>query len=149
MDTYNYILESGFKVQVMVDPTFNRVTTRQLIITAPDDDSLGITTSVIRSLTSSIIRPNSRQELSYDVALNTPPPSPNWHLKRRHSNVTIAELEAIANVYNQALSSGFSPTKFVQIWLRMSKPTASRYVKRARQAGLIGIPIKRGLAAVL
>jgi hypothetical protein len=48
-------------------------------------------------------------------------------------------------LYERALREGAPPTKTIQEWMGCSKPTASRAVKQARDAGFLGQPSKKGL----
>ena len=54
-------------------------------------------------------------------------------------------LEEVARVYRYALGRGWPPTNAVKKALNVSRPTAGRYVVRARRAGLLG-PARPGVA---
>lgn len=145
MTTHTHQLNDTVKVTVVTESTSLGTVTRKLIVDCSDENLVGITTATLREITSSILRPNTHSDNTLP-SIDIPLPTPDWNEKLRHSNITLDQLKVIADVYHTALRLGYyKPTKFVQIWLNTSKPTASRYVRRARDAGLIGRPIKKGL----
>ena len=55
-------------------------------------------------------------------------------------------LATVATIYNDALKIGASPLQAIQDTKGVSRPGASKYVRRAREAGLLGYPARPGLS---
>ena len=51
--------------------------------------------------------------------------------------MTAPTLESVAAVHRQAVTRGSAPVKAVEREFRVSRPTATRWVRKAREAGLI------------
>ena len=52
-------------------------------------------------------------------------------------------LQEVADVYRRAFAKGQHPTEAVRVEFEVSRSTASRWVKRARQEGLLGPAVPR------
>jgi hypothetical protein len=133
--------------------TFDVVTTHttqgsiclELKINCPPDHPTGITTALIRNITASDLQRTGRptQHVAVDSFLSTLS-SPKWS-KGSRNTLSDADLRTLAMLYERALRDGAPPTKTIQEWMGCSKPTASRAVRQARDAGFLGKPSKKGL----
>ena len=117
--------------------------TIELKIVCSAQHPTGITTSMLRSITSRDLRTpkEPKRKSGHDQASSKPL---SWQPGSR-TILNNDELRLVANVYISALQSGDAPTKAVQEWATTSRPTASRWIKQARTLGLIGTPTKPGL----
>lgn len=115
-------------------------------ITCSDQHSTGITTKMLRRITAADLRraaqPTDKQ---LDHFLDTKFPASTWHQGSR--NFTNKQfLRDVAEIYVQALKTSLPPTKAIQRWSGASRPTASLWVRKARDLGFIGQPTKPGQA---
>jgi hypothetical protein len=125
---------ADFYIDTMEGP--NGVITIELKIVCSAQHPTGITTSMLRSITSQDLRgPKQQKPVSKPLS---------WQPGSR-TILSNEELKLVANVYINALQAGDAPTKAVQEWAISSRPTASRWIKQARTLGLIGTPTKQGL----
>ena len=132
---------ADFYIDTMEGP--NGVITIELKIVCSAQHPTGITTSMLRSITSQDLRgPKEPKRKSDHVRTSSKPLS--WQPGSR-TILSNEELKLVANVYINALQAGDAPTKAVQEWAISSRPTASRWIKQARTLGLIGTPTKPGL----
>jgi hypothetical protein len=133
--------------------TFDVVTTHttqgsiclQLKINCPPDHPTGITTALIRNITATDLQRKGRptQHVAIESFVSTLNP-PKWS-KGSRNTLGDRDLRILAELYERALRDGAPPTKTIQEWMGCSKPTASRAVKQARDAGFLGQPSKKGL----
>lgn len=133
--------------------TFDVVTTHttqgsiclELKIKCPADHPTGITTALIRNITAKDLQRKGRptQHVAVESFLSTLTP-PKW-TKGSRNTLRDADLRTIADLYERALREGAPPTKTIHEWMGCSKPTASRAVRQARDAGFLGKPSKKGM----
>jgi hypothetical protein len=137
--------EFGATFQVVTTPTAQGNICLELKVVCPQDHPTGITTALIRSITATDLQRKGRptQHVAIDEYLSTLT-SPKWSKGSRNS-LNDNDLRTLATLYEFALREGAPPTKTIQEWMGCSKPTASRAVKQARDAGLLGDPSKKGL----
>jgi hypothetical protein len=117
----------------------------ELKINCPADHPTGITTALIRNITAKDLQRKGRPtpHVAVESFLSTLTP-PKW-TKGSRNTLSDADLRTLAMLYERALRDGAPPTKTIQEWMGCSKPTASRAVKQARDAGFLGQPSKKGL----
>jgi len=122
---------ADFYIDTMEGP--NGVITIELKIVCFAQHPTGITTSMLRSITSQDLRgPKQPKPKSNHARAVSKPLS--WQPGSR-TILSHEELKLVANVYINALQAGNAPTKAVQEWAISSRPTL----------GLIGTPTKPGL----
>lgn len=72
-------------------------------------------------------------------ALRPPPRKPGQRLMNGH-------YEAVADLYRAAIESGDAPLPAIGRRWQVSRPTASRWVRGARELGVLGWPSRPGVA---
>lgn len=135
----------GADLLVELEDGSNGVVALEIKIVCPPSHPTGITTSMLRAITAGDL----------DGVTTSPKPkalsrgfTPKGELAWKPGSRTPldkSQLELVARVYIDALKAGLPPTKTIQEWANTSRPTASRWINEARQLGLIGQPIKKGL----
>jgi len=137
--------EHGATLEVVTARTTRGNICLELKIVCPKDHPTGITTALLRNLTASDLQRKGRptQHVAIDNFLSTLN-SPKWS-KGSRNTLSDKDLRTLAALYERSLREGAPPTKTIQEWMGCSKPTASRAVKQARDAGFLGQPSKKGL----
>jgi hypothetical protein len=137
--------EHGATLEVVTTRTPQGNICLELKIVCPKDHPTGVTTALLRNLTASDLQRKGRptQHVAIDNFLSTLN-SPKWS-KGSRNTLSDKDLCTLAALYERSLREGAPPTKTIQEWMGCSKPTASRAVKQARDAGFLGKPTKKGL----
>jgi hypothetical protein len=124
--------------------TPNGVIAIELKVTCPPNHPTGVTTALLRLITAADLHGTTKKPpVDIESFLRSQTTKPSWQARQRlQSDEKL--LSAVAELYLAALREGLPPTKAVQQWSGASRPTASRWVRQARDLGLIGKPTKPG-----
>ena len=135
----------GADLIVNLENGANGVIALEVKLVCPPSHPTGITTSMLRAITAGdldgITGTNTAAKKSMPFR---PTGELSWAPGTRQT-LDKGDLELVARIYVEALKAGLPPTKTIQEWAGTSRPTASRWVKQARERGLIGQPSKHGL----
>jgi hypothetical protein len=124
--------------------TPNGVIALELKVTCPPNHPTGVTTALLRLVTAADLHGTAKKPVvEMESFLRRQAPKPSWHA-RQGLQGDEKLLLAVAGLYLAALRAGLPPTKAIQLWSGASRPTASRWVRQARDRGLIGRPTKPG-----
>lgn len=140
-------ISNNIRVKTISSLTSTGVKTHQITIQASTDHPTGITTTVLQQIRSSLLHPEELylNRLSLEELLNTPLPPTYVGNTSRRKTLTEKDYFDIANFYKLALANDINPTSSVIVWLNVSRPTASRLIRKARDLGFLGSPAKIGL----
>jgi len=145
---YNKQLDDhGARVHVISRQTPNGTIAIEVKVTCSSTHPTGITTAMLRDITAFDLRWTAGvkpTDADFYIAQHVPQSSV-W-TKGSRQLLDKEQLKLVAQIYATALRDGMAPTKVIQTWAGSSRPTASRWIYEARQLGLIGKPVKRGLA---
>lgn len=124
--------------------TPNGVIAIELKVTCPPNHPTGVTTALLRLITAADLHGTTKKPpVDMKSFLRSQTTRPSWQA-RQGPQSDLKLLSAVAELYVAALREGLPPTKAVQLWSGASRPTASRWVRQARDLGLIGKPTKPG-----
>ena len=124
--------------------TPNGVIAIELKVTCPPNHPTGVTTALLRLITAADLHGTTKKPpVDMKSFLRSQTTKPSWQA-RQGPQSDLKLLSAVAELYVAALREGLPPTKAVQLWSGASRPTASRWVRQARDLGLIGKPTKPG-----
>ena len=138
LDRYDAVLT------VSTRGTPNGVVALELKVTCPANHPTGITTALLRLITASDLHGTTKKSpVDMKSFLRSQTTKPSWKARQAPQG-DLKLLSAVAGLYLAALREGLPPTKAIQLWAGASRPTASRWVRQARDLGLIGKPTKPG-----
>lgn len=139
-------LDPATTLDIVTHDTANGRIVIELKITCTAAHPTGVTTKLLRSITAEHLRRTtqpSNKQLDHFLSANFP--TSTWKQGKR--NATNKQfLRDVADIYNKALRASLPPTKAIQRWSGASRPTASLWVRKARDLGFIGQPTKPGQA---
>jgi len=139
--------EHGAMVHVTTSQTPNGRIAIEVKVTCTSTHPTGITTAMLRDITASDLRGTAGvKPTDADIYVAQHVPQSSVWSKGSRQLLDKGQLKLVAQIYATALRDGMAPTKVIQTWAGSSRPTASRWIHEARQLGLIGKPVKRGLA---
>jgi hypothetical protein len=102
--------------------------------------SVPITTRLLRALPLGAVRDAALSQAPMSVTLGPiDPPS------QGPQPVPLTKLEQVSAVYREAVERGQNPSPAIQAALGVKPATATKYVRLARERGLLGWPKRRGL----
>jgi len=134
---HNVELSDDITLEVETTQTPHGVIVTSFSLTAGPDTHSGVTTKTLKSINAQHLRPLPNKNLILQELLKSPLPSPSFLSTRRRSSISDEELSSIAHVYTTALQNNLHPTKVVVMWLGLSRVTVCRYIKMARERGII------------
>jgi hypothetical protein len=135
----------GADLIVELENGSNGVVALEVKLICPPSHPTGITTSMLRAITASDLDGITASLKPKALTRGfTPKGELSWRPGSR-TPLDKVQLELVARTYIDALKAGLPPTKTIQQWANASRPTASRWIKEARELGLIGQPTKHGL----
>lgn len=135
----------GADLIVELDNGSNGLVALEVKLVCPPSHPTGITTSMLRAITAGDLDGIAQTKTGAKTGKPFRPAGKlSWTPGSRHP-LDKGDLELVARIYVDALKAGLPPTKTIQEWAGTSRPTASRWVKQARERGLIGQPSKHGL----
>jgi len=140
------ILE-GIDAEVEITSTpHGQIVTSLTLIVDPDNPT-GVTTKTLRSITSKHLTGDDSKESALEQIIRLPLPSKGFSSRSRR-RLTDEEISSIANVYRLAMKNNLPPTKVLTLWLKLPKPTVSRYIKMARRRGLLSNTYRSGRPSI-
>ena len=86
------------------------------------------------------------QALTYSAPTSSTSRGGRESANRRGNRLPPQHFEEVAQVYRRALELGKSPLRAVEQAFHVSRPGASKYVRQARERGLLGYPSGPGVA---
>lgn len=126
--------------------TPNGVIAIELKVTCPSNHPTGVTTALLRLITAADLHGTAKKPISdMKSFLRSQRRKSEWET-RKGTQGDLELLSGVVELYLAALREGLPPTKAVQLWSGASRPTASRWVRQARNLGFIGQPTKPGQA---
>jgi len=138
LDRYDAVLT------VSTRGTPNGVIAIELKVTCPPNHPTGVTTALLRLISAADLHGTTKKPpVDMKSFLRSQTTKPSWQA-RQGLQSDLKLLSAVAELYLAALREGLPPTKAIQLWSGASRPTASRWVRQARDLGLIGKPTKPG-----
>lgn len=144
-------------LRIDVDPRLYGAEDRQVAgLPAPDRrrwalDQRAAHGSSARGLNSAVLRRLPMEALRRAAAAYVAGASP-WDefgresANRRGNRLPARHFEEVAQVYRRALELGKPPLRAVEHAFHVSRPGASKYVRQARERGLLGYPSGPGVA---
>ncbi len=131
-------------LRVKTTSSRNGVVAIELKVVCPPGHPTGITTAMLRLITAEDLDGGKKPSKGSLKRLVREEASPSSWGPRQLPVGDAKHLQAVAELYLAALKQGIHPTKAIQEWAGASRPTASRWVRQARDKGLIGEPTKSG-----
>jgi hypothetical protein len=131
-------------LRVKTTSSRNGVVAIELKVVCPPGHPTGITTAMLRLITADDLDGGRKPSKGSLKRLVRDQSTPSGWEPRQLPAGDAKHLQAVAQLYLAALKKGVHPTKTIQEWAGASRPTASRWVRQARDRGLIGEPTKPG-----
>jgi len=129
----------ALKIEPMT-PTSIQGTTAFGFWQPPDLKSAPITTRLLREFPLGAVRDAALSQAPMSVTLGPiDPPS------QGPQPVPLTKLAQVAAVYREAVERGQNPSPAIQSALGVKRATVTKYVRLARERGLLGWPKRRGL----
>jgi len=140
-NTFN--LPNDFLLEVEFLSTSRGTIVTSLTVSCASEHHTGINTALLKKINSLHLRPHDSSKLSVKQILDTPLPSSFINRSLRNT-ISDEDLLAIGNFYNKCIENDLYPTKLLTTWLGVTRITASRYIKMARDRSYIPFKPKSG-----